>query len=208
MSNLTVNFNIKTIDKIIIQDDSDDTFLSKNSTDNNKMNQNCSKSLFNKYGVSTNKILIKNKQNTKTNDKKYVSKRQNGGIVNETKDIMEKSYIDFQKSLVSYYNDVLEWMNMIYNDKSTSILKVQIKRITLNDDIFNKYNEIIKKYKLKKDIFDTDNFNIEDNYDYDSIAEIAKIMTKNLVEKLNYKLDVINDGKSKKLKIKNISKEI
>jgi hypothetical protein len=97
---------------------------------------------------------------------------------------------------------------MVYNDESKSILRVRIKKITLCEDIFNKYNEIIKKYKLKKDLFDTQHFSFNDDYDYDTIAEIAKIMTKNLMEKLNYKFDVVNDGKSKKIKIKNMSKEI
>jgi hypothetical protein len=172
------------------------------------------KSIFNKYEKSNNDYK-NNKNNTvlkntkmQKNNNKYVKKRQTGIVLNETKKILEKSYTNYQQTLEKYYEDVLEWMNAIYNDNSNSILKVQLKKITLDEDIFNKYNDIIKKYKLKKDLFDIENFNFDDGYDYNSIAEIAKIMTKNLVEKLNYKLDVINDGNTKRLKIKNLSKEI
>lgn len=208
MSNFTVNFNVKPIDKIIIKDDSDDSFLSQKSI-SSKTDVN-DKSLFNKYGKTQKNIVVKH--NNKTTNNKNINKNYNkrlcNSIVNETKNILEKSYDSFQKSNEQYYNDVLEWMNMLYNDVSKSILRVQIKKITLNEDIFNKYNEIIKIYKLKKNLFNTELFDFNDNYDYDSIVEIAKIMTTNLIEKLNYKFDVINNGKSKKLKIKNLSKEI
>jgi hypothetical protein len=207
MSNLTVNFNIKTNDKIIIEDESDDSFLSTMSKSSTKETK--TKSLFNKLGKTNsdikNNVVLKNKM--QKNNNKY-TKRQSGLVINETKSILEKSYINYQQTLEKYYDDVLEWMNAIYNDNSKSILKVQLKKITLDEDIFNKYNEIIKKYKLKKDLFDIENFNFEDGSDYNLIVEIAKIMTKNLVEKLNYKLDVINNGKTKQLKIKNLSKEI
>lgn len=208
MSNFTIDFNIKTNDKIIIQDDSDDSFLSTRSKSSTKETK--TKSLFDKFGKANgdikNNVVLKNKKMQKNNNK--YTKRHSGLIINKTKSILEKSYIKYQQTLEKYYDDVLEWMNAIYNDNSKSILKVQLKKITLDEDIFNKYNEIIKKYKLKKDLFDIQNFNYEDGYDYNLIVEIAKIMTKNLIEKLNYKLDVINNGKTKKLKIKNLSKEI
>ena len=44
------------------------------------------------------------------------------------------------------------------------------------------------------------------NIDYNLILEIAKKMTKNLLDKLNYKLDIVDYGNKKKLKIKNLIK--
>ena len=202
MSNLTFNINIKSNDKIIIKDDSDDSFNSKKSSFTNK---NTKKSLLCKI---SNNCDTKEEIILKKNTKKKFNNNKVNSIINKTKNILEKSYVNYQKSLEEYYKDVLDWMNMIYSDDSKSILKVQIKRITLNEDIFLKYNEIITKYKLKKDIFNIENFDIEDNYDFDSVVEIAKIMTKNLLEKLNYKLDIYNNGKSKKIRIKNMSNQI
>jgi hypothetical protein len=87
-------------------------------------------------------------------------------------------------------------------------MQLKFKNITLNDDIFNTYNEIIKKYKLGKDIFDTENFDIEEFHDNGRLFKIAKTMTNNLLEKLGYKLDVYKNGNSKRYKINNITNGI
>lgn len=210
MSNITVNFNQNNDNKIIIKDDSDDSFYSNKSV---KVSDTSKKqTLFEKLGNETlfkKEVVVKTPKKNK-NYKKYNSsfKNNNSKIINETKNILEKSYVNYQESNEDYYNDTLEWMNLVYNHNASSILKVKISKITLNEDIFLKYNEIIKKYKLRKDLFNLENFDINNNYDYNSILEIAKIMTKNLLEKLNYKLDIVNYGNKKKLKIKNISNQI
>jgi hypothetical protein len=203
------NLKTKCIDKILIEDDTNDSFFSTSSNSSNKNNKNIqnNKNLFGKY---IKKDDYKTKTTIKTTIKKPFTKpfTKNYPVKNETKTILETSYINFQKSNEKYYNDVLEWLNMTFNDNATSILKVQLKKITLNEDIFNKYNNIIKNYKLKKKLFDIDNFDFNGDYNYDAIAEIAKIMTKNIIEKLNYKLDMYKTGDTKKMRIKNISKEI
>jgi hypothetical protein len=209
MSILSLDFTPKNDEKIIIKDDSDDSFYSQNSI-KLKGVTNKKKSLFDKISssVPNTKKIKKNNNNTKIykNNKNY--KNINCKIKNETKNILEKSFIDFQKSKEEYYNDVLEFLNLIFCNNSISILNIKTLKISLNEDVFLKYNDIVKKYKLKKDLFDLENFNINDNYDYESIAEIAKILVKNLLEKLNYKLEIINYDNKKKFKIKNISQQI
>lgn len=206
MSILSLDFTPKNDDKIIIQDDSDDSFYSQKSL---KANNSKKKSLFEKISSSVPiSKKIKKNNNTKVykNNKNY--KNIDCKIKNETKNILEKSFIDFQKSKEQYYNDVLEFLNLIFCNNSNSILNIKTLKISLNEDVFLKYNNIVKKYKLKKDLFNLENFNINDNYDYESIAEIAKILVKNLLEKLNYKLEIINYDNKKKFKIKNISQQI
>jgi hypothetical protein len=69
------------------------------------------------------------------------------------------------------------------------------------------YNNIILKYKLSKNLFDTQNFNINNVYNFSEIIEIANTMTNNLLDKLNYKIYQIEFEGKKKLKIK-INNEI
>lgn len=206
MSILSLDFCPKNDDKIIIQDDSDDSFYSKNSV---KVNNTNKKSLFEKISSSVPiSKKIKKNNNTKVYKNNKNFKNIDCKIKNETKNILEKSFIDFQKSKEQYYNDVLEFLNLIFCNNSKSILNIKTLKISLNEDVFLKYNDIVKKYKLKKDLFNLENFNINDNYDYESIAEIAKILVKNLLEKLNYKLEIINYDNKKKFKIKNMSQQI
>ena len=208
MSILSLDFFLKNDDKIIIQDDSDDSFYSQNSVKVNKTNK---KSLFDKISSSvpnTKKIIKNNNKKVYNNKNNKTYKNTDYKIKNETKNILEKSFIDFQKSKEEYYNDVLEFLNLIFCNNSKSILNIKTLKISLNEDIFLKYNDIVKKYNLKKDLFNLENFNINDNYDYESIAEIAKILVKNLLEKLNYKLEIINYDNKKKFKIKNMSQQI
>jgi hypothetical protein len=73
--------------------------------------------------------------------------------------------------------------------------------MTLSEEILNLYNEIVKKYKLDKDLFDTEKFNIEDDHNRDEIFLISKILTNNLLAKLNCKLVEHKQGDSKRLKI-------
>jgi virulence-associated protein VapD len=132
----------------------------------------------------------------------YSTSNENTNIlINETKRILEKSYEDYQNINQHYYDNVLQFLNLLFAEESKSILKIKFKKITLNEKIFNMYNDIIKKHKLNKNLFDTKNFNIEDIHDFSEIIEIAKIMCNNLLNKLNYKFDVITYNNAKKLKI-------
>lgn len=121
--------------------------------------------------------------------------------INETKRILEKSFNDYYDKNASYYNDVLIFMNTLYEDKATSILKIKFKKITLNNNVFTLYNAIIKKYNINKDLIDGSKFDYTEVHDFMDIIEIATIMCNNLLEKLNYNIDVINYNNKKKLRI-------
>jgi hypothetical protein len=199
MSNV-INFKIKNDDKIIVQEDKPIINQITNTIQNNK-NEN-KKSLFDKLeDVKLDEIII-----NKKNYKKY--KNTKNHLINETKHILEKSYDEYYKSIENYYQDVLNWMNLLFSDDAKSILKIKIVRIVINEDIFLIYNDIINKYKLNKNTFCMENFNIEHDNNRDVIIEIIKTMTRNLLEKLNYKLEIKNYNNKKKLIIKNLSNQI
>ena len=122
-------------------------------------------------------------------------------IINQTKQILEESMEIYYQNNEKYYKDVLSFLNKLYSENSKSILKIKFKKITFNEDIFNKYNKIIKKYNLNKDLFDTLNFNIDDVHDFNDIIEISQIMSNNLLEKLNFRINQININGKKILKI-------
>jgi len=215
MSNLSILDKSIINDKIIIEDDSNDSFNSFYSTESSKnkikkksikkqsiQKQPIKKSFINKINDDDNS----NKPNVitpKTPKFKSGYNKKNYTLVNKTKEILEKSYEDYQNALKKYYDDVLKWMNMLYNDDSKSIAKIKFKKMTLNEEIFNLYNEIIKKYKLNKDLFETENFNINDDHDRSEIFLISKILTNNLLAKLGCKLIEYKSGDSKRLKINN-----
>jgi hypothetical protein len=242
MSNLSLPIESKINDKVIIEDDSDDSFdsycainsyhmnnssrsnrhttlsnhnsntnLSQNSSSNVDPNLNLQpvkKSFINKIKENImndpnnldKEIIVKNKKNTKI---KSNYNRKNYTLVNKTKEILEKSYVDYQNSLQEYYQDVLKWMNLLYNDQSKSIAKIKFIKMTLNEEIFNLYNEIVKKYKLNKDLFDTSKFYMNDDHERTEIFLISKILTNNLLAKLGYKLIECKSGNAKRLKISN-----
>jgi len=91
-----------------------------------------------------------------------------------------------------YYNDVLDFMNLLFDDDAKILSKIKFKKITLNEQVFELYNEIIKTYKLAKPEFDIENFNLSEIEDLDEIKkiffDIAFKISNNLLEKLNYKL--------------------
>ena len=91
-----------------------------------------------------------------------------------------------------YYNDVLDFINLLFNDEAKILAKVKFTKITLNETIFELYNEIIKTYKLAKPEFNIDNFDLSEIEDLDEIKkiffDIAFKISNNLLEKLNYKL--------------------
>ena len=91
-----------------------------------------------------------------------------------------------------YYNDVLDFMNLLFEDNGKILSKIKFKKITLNEQVFELYNEIIKKYKLSKPEFVIENFNLKEIEDLDEIkkivCDIAFKISNNLLDKINYKL--------------------
>lgn len=203
MSNSSVLNGPITNNKIIIEDDSDDSFNSyySNKSFNKKskiIKQPIKKSFLNKIKDNDNEIIVKNNKSAKC---ELAYNKKNYTIVNKTKEILEKSYSNYQNSLEKYYEDVLKWMNILYSDNSKSITKIKFKKMTLSEEIFNLYNQIIKKYKINKDLFDTEKFNLNDDHERNEIYLISKILTNNLLAKLDCKLVEYKRGNLKRLKV-------
>ena len=127
-------------------------------------------------------------------------------VINETKLIIDKINEKILESNKKYYNDVLNFLNMIFLDESKSILKINCKKISFNKDILEIYNYIIKKHKLNKDLIDIDYFDFETEYDHDDVIKIILQICNNSLEKLNYQMtSYIYNGK-KVIKIKMLKK--
>lgn len=110
------------------------------------------------------------------------------GIRNNVRDIINGAidkYYDINKD---YYNDVLLFLNLIFKQNAKSILGIYIKKIVLHEDIMIMYNDIVKKYKLNKDYVNIDAFDVDEIIDIDLIIKLMKLLTNNLLEKINYKL--------------------
>ena len=118
-------------------------------------------------------------------------------IINETKKIIEEFNNEINKNNEKYYKDILDFLNLLFNQNCNQILKISISKISLSDDIFEFYNKIIEKYKMKIRKFDNNKFNSNEIYSFHEIIEIALIMSNNLLEKINYKIIKINSDKTK-----------
>jgi len=130
-------------------------------------------------------------------------------VITDTKDIIEKINEKIQNNNKKYYNDVLDFLNMLFSDDSKSILKVKLKKISLNENVLETYNYIVKKYNINKSI-DTSYLDFDIDYDINDIIKLILMLCNNLFEKINYKMFTIksndtNDKNDKKvLKIKMI----
>ena len=127
-------------------------------------------------------------------------------IINETKLIIDKINEKILESNKKYYNDVLNFLNMIFLDESKSIFKINCKKISFNKDILEIYNYIIKKHKLKKDLIDIDYIDFETEYDRDDVIKIILQICNNILEKLNYQMSSYTYNDKKMIKIKMIKK--
>jgi len=103
-----------------------------------------------------------------------------------------------------YYNDVLDFMNLLFDDNAKILSKIKFKKITLNEQVFELYNEIIKTYKLSKPEFVIENFNLNEIEDLEEmkkiVCDIAFKISNNLLEKINYKLKRKFDKTENKIK--------
>lgn len=113
-------------------------------------------------------------------------------IIISTQKLLEESNKLLCEKNKKYYNDVLDFMNLLFEDNVKNLSKIKFKKITLNDEVFELYNEIIKTYKLSKPEFDVEKFNLNEIDDPETIktivCDIALKISNNLLEKLNYKL--------------------
>ena len=95
---------------------------------------------------------------------------------------------------LNYYEDVLNFLNLLFVSNSKAILTLRIKNLNLTKNVILIYNLLINKYELTCQIFDIDNFDFNEEYKRDFIIKIVKIMVSNLLEKINYKI-IEREGK-------------
>ena len=126
-------------------------------------------------------------------------------IVESIRNILEDSNRIFEEKNKKYYRDVLDFLNLMFEDNSTSLLKIKFKKITINSNVFFLYNEIIKKYKLNKPEIEIDKF--DDIMELNDANEIKQILcdiaiklSNNLLENLNYKLKKKTNKNDDKIK--------
>ena len=112
----------------------------------------------------------------------------NNSDIIEAKQIKDLIQHKINEANKKYYKDVLDFMNMLFETEEESILKIKIKKMTLNEDIVETYNYIIDKYKLKKQTINTKELDFDAEYEIEDIIKISTLMTNNLLDKLNYKL--------------------
>jgi hypothetical protein len=112
----------------------------------------------------------------------------NNSDIIEAKQIKDLIQHKINEANKKYYKDVLDFMNMLFETEEESILKIKIKKMTLNEDIVETYNYIIDKYKLKKQTINTKELDFDAEYEIDDIIKISTFMTNNLLDKLNYKM--------------------
>lgn len=125
-------------------------------------------------------------------------------IIESIKNKLEESNNLYESKNKKYYRDVLDFLNLMFEDKAECITKLKFKKITLNDNVFELYNQIIKKYNLDIPEFESENFDVSNMDDPVEIKElfcvIALKLSNFLLEKLKYKLKKRiskNDNKTK-----------
>ena len=125
-------------------------------------------------------------------------------IVITTQNILEETNKLIQNKNKKYYNDVLDLMNLLFEDNAKNLSKIKFKKITLGETVFRLYNEIIKTYKLDKPLFGIENFNLDEIKDPEELkkifCEIAFKISNNLLERINYKLKKKYNKEDNKIK--------
>jgi hypothetical protein len=113
-------------------------------------------------------------------------------IVESIRNKLEESNSLYETKNKKYYRDVLDFLNLMFEDKADCITKLKFKKITLNENVFELYNQILKKYNLNIPEFESENFDISNIDDPLLIKElfcnIALRLSNFLLEKLKYKL--------------------
>lgn len=113
-------------------------------------------------------------------------------IIDSTQKILEESNKILYEKNKKYYRDVLDFLNLMFEDNSKNINNIKFKKITLNENVFNMYNQINKLYKLNKPEFDLEKFDLSEINESDQIKniffDISYTLSNYLLEKLNYKL--------------------
>lgn len=134
-----------------------------------------------------------------------MSRKLPKSIENKAKQIMDIALNKYNKLTEAYYEEVLQFLNLLFDEDAQSIKKLKLKKISINEIIFDMYNDIITKYKLNFKLFNKSLFTIEemDEHDQDLVIKIVKIMGCNVLYKLNYGLryGVSKTEKNKQFKL-------
>ena len=115
-------------------------------------------------------------------------------IINNSLNKIDEINDKFMNNNLNYYEDVLNFLNLLFVSNSKAILTLRIKNLNLTKNVILIYNLLINKYELTCQIFDIDNFDFNEEYKRDFIIKIVKIMVSNLLEKINYKI-IEREGK-------------
>lgn len=127
----------------------------------------------------------------------------NTGYINETRLVINNCIKKYYSDNSEYYDEVLTFLNEIFEHKATSILKIKIKKIVIDENLLKSYNDIVKKYNLNNDYINIKLFNFDNINNLIFIVKIAKVLVNNLLKKINYKLveKTINNKKRFKIEI-------
>lgn len=113
-------------------------------------------------------------------------------IVIETQNLLEESKKLIYEKNKKYYDDVLDFLNLLFDDDAKILSKIKFKKITLNEKVFALYNEIIKTYKLNKPEFDESKFDLDEIKNSSDLKkifiDISLKLSNNLLERIDYKL--------------------
>jgi hypothetical protein len=129
-------------------------------------------------------------------------------FIRDTKTIIENANKVLEEYNKKYYRDVLDFLNLLFSTESKNILSIRINKISMSLDILEVYNKIIEKYKLNIQTFNIELFSNEnpllnsDTYSRNDIIAICQHLCDNLLERINYKTDIIYINSKATLKIR------
>lgn len=131
--------------------------------------------------------------------------------VKATRQLLQESYRLYDTHNKPYYQDVLDFMNLLFGQTVNKLSMIKFEKMCVRDDTFVLYNQILTKYNVNKPLFALDEFNVdlealeptEENIEY--IKDIIHRLCNNLLEKLNYELKYIYVDNNKKFVLKYIT---
>lgn len=160
--------------------------------------------------LNTSNFISQFLNNNVDNNKKYINNvsKQKFNFINHSKISLENNFNNFIQFNNDYYNHVLFFLNLLFDNNATSILKIKSTKIILTKTILIKYNEIVKQFNLNEKLFNIDDFDFSIIYNKTDIITLIKKLTQNLLNKLNYKILISNSNNKYNIKFKLISSHI
>jgi hypothetical protein len=122
-------------------------------------------------------------------------------FIEDTKKILEDTQELIKKKERKYYRDVLDFLNLVFENESNNITSIKIQKITINEYVFIIYNAIVKKYQLDVPLIDISKFDADYDYESKEVIELVYNMCNNVLYRLNYKLKKHKDKITQKQKL-------